>query len=170
MNREAYRPQSSTRLSRHRLVEPRDHRPQRRAARRRSQRLLALVMSRGVWLVHQAGHGTVRVSAASTRWTRTWLSFATLCRARFRRRQTYSGYVICAGLVIYPFANELVNVLQRASLLTFSDRLPLWNQRQATHSCYPLFMSDMRVLNFDFDIEHHVFPAYHGSGFAKHGR
>jgi acyl-lipid omega-6 desaturase (Delta-12 desaturase) len=64
------------------------------------------------------------------------------------------------GLVIYLFANEPVNVPHHADLLVFSDRLPLWNQWQATRSCYyPLFVSETLVLNFDFHIEHHLFPA-----------
>lgn len=64
------------------------------------------------------------------------------------------------ALVIYLFANELVNVPHHADLLAFSDRLPLWNQWQATRSCYyPLFVSELLVLNFNFHIEHHLFPA-----------
>lgn len=64
------------------------------------------------------------------------------------------------GFLIYLFANELVNVPHHADLIAFSDRLPLWNQWQATRSCYyPLFVSELLVLNFNFHIEHHLFPA-----------
>lgn len=64
------------------------------------------------------------------------------------------------GFLIYLLANELVNAPHHFDLLVFSDRLPLWNQWQATRSCYyPIFVSELLVLNFNFHIEHHLFPA-----------
>jgi fatty acid desaturase len=43
---------------------------------------------------------------------------------------------------------------------TFDSKLPIWHQYRATRSCYyPRGVSELFVLNFNFHIEHHLFPA-----------
>lgn len=39
------------------------------------------------------------------------------------------------------------------------ERLPLWKQQRVTRSCYfPIGISELLVLNFNFHTEHHLFP------------
>jgi fatty acid desaturase len=63
------------------------------------------------------------------------------------------------ALLIYLFATELVNVPHHVDLFKFKERLPLWDQWKASRSCYyPVLVSELLVLNFNFHIEHHLFP------------
>jgi fatty acid desaturase len=42
---------------------------------------------------------------------------------------------------------------------TTDRKLPLWEQAHSTRSCYyPRGISEFLVLNFNFHIEHHLFP------------
>jgi fatty acid desaturase len=85
-------------------------------------------------------------------------------------RLTYSGYAISRSSSRSPvrFENVIVIVCCHADLLAFSDGLPLWNQWQPTRSgYYPLFVSEVLARNFNFRIEHHLFPALPSSSFAS---
>lgn len=65
-----------------------------------------------------------------------------------------------AGFMIYLFAEELVNLPHHSDLFKFSGRLQLWDQWKAARSCYyPPMISELFVLNFNFHIEHHLYPS-----------
>jgi omega-6 fatty acid desaturase (delta-12 desaturase) len=62
--------------------------------------------------------------------------------------------------VIYLFVEELVNLPHHADLFVFSERLQLWDQWKAARSCYyPPLVSEALFLNFNFHVEHHLFPS-----------
>jgi acyl-lipid omega-6 desaturase (Delta-12 desaturase) len=64
------------------------------------------------------------------------------------------------ALLVYLFVVELVNLPHHIGTPTFEARVPLWEQWRTTRSCYyPLFLSELLVLNFNFHTEHHLFPA-----------
>jgi fatty acid desaturase len=64
------------------------------------------------------------------------------------------------AFVIYLFCEELVNLPHHLDLFKFDRRLPLWEQWKAARSCYyPPFVSELLVLNFNFHIEHHLYPS-----------
>jgi fatty acid desaturase len=64
------------------------------------------------------------------------------------------------AFVIYLFAEELVNAPHHLDLVHFHERLPLWEQWRAARSCYyPPLVSELLVLNFNFHVEHHLYPA-----------
>ncbi|HKU41437.1 MAG TPA: fatty acid desaturase [Polyangiales bacterium] len=64
------------------------------------------------------------------------------------------------AIVIYFAAVELVNMPHHSDRPTVDRKLPLWEQAYATRSCYyPIFVSEFLVLNFNFHIEHHLFPS-----------
>lgn len=64
------------------------------------------------------------------------------------------------GIVLYLAMVEFVNLPHHAGLTSFHERLPLWRQHLPTRSCsYPPVISEVLVLNFNFHIEHHWFPA-----------
>lgn len=61
---------------------------------------------------------------------------------------------------IFLFAEELVNLPHHVDMPTFDRKLPLWEQYRATRSCYyPYGVSELFVLNFNFHVEHHLFPS-----------
>lgn len=63
------------------------------------------------------------------------------------------------AIVVYLIAVELVNLPHHADLRTTDRRLALWEQGHSTRTCYyPPFVSEFLVLNFNFHIEHHLFP------------
>lgn len=63
------------------------------------------------------------------------------------------------ALVLFLFAEELVNIPHHVGTPTFSGRLAVWEQYLASRSCYyPAGVSELLVLNFNFHIEHHMFP------------
>jgi fatty acid desaturase len=63
------------------------------------------------------------------------------------------------AIVIYLFAVELVNLPHHADQRTSTEKLALWEQAYSTRSCYyPKLVSELLVLNFNFHIEHHLFP------------
>jgi omega-6 fatty acid desaturase (delta-12 desaturase) len=63
------------------------------------------------------------------------------------------------GIVLYLALVELVNIPHHVGLTSFQERLPLWRQHLPTRSCnYPIVISELLVLNFNFHIEHHLFP------------
>jgi len=63
------------------------------------------------------------------------------------------------ALVAYLVLVELVNLPHHVGLTSFAERLPLWQQHVSTRSCrYPVGISEVFVLNFNFHIEHHLYP------------
>lgn len=67
---------------------------------------------------------------------------------------------ILPALFLFHVAEELVNIPHHSDVSVFDERLPLWEQHRATRSCdYPTGVSELLVLNFNFHIEHHLFPS-----------
>jgi omega-6 fatty acid desaturase (delta-12 desaturase) len=63
------------------------------------------------------------------------------------------------ALLLYLVACELVNLPHHVGAPLFEQRLPPWEQWRTTRSClYPRGVSEFFLLNFNFHIEHHVFP------------
>jgi len=68
------------------------------------------------------------------------------------------------AIVVYLVLVELVNLPHHVGTELFHDpsanrKLPLWEQVRVTRSCYyPPILSDLLLLNFNFHIEHHLFP------------
>lgn len=63
------------------------------------------------------------------------------------------------AIVAYLLLVELVNLPHHIGLTLRTDRLPLWKQHVTARSCnYPPVVSELLVLNFNFHIEHHLFP------------
>jgi acyl-lipid omega-6 desaturase (Delta-12 desaturase) len=64
------------------------------------------------------------------------------------------------ALLVYLVVVELVNLPHHIGTPTFDARVPLWEQWRTTRSCYyPVLVSELFVLNFNFHTEHHLFPA-----------
>jgi omega-6 fatty acid desaturase (delta-12 desaturase) len=62
-------------------------------------------------------------------------------------------------LVLFLAMEELVNLPHHVGMPSFAERLPPWEQHRATRSChYPPGLSELVVLNFNFHVEHHLFP------------
>lgn len=67
--------------------------------------------------------------------------------------------MLLPGLMLYVVLVELVNVPHHTGLTEFDEKVPLWEQHLPTRSCrYPKLISEFVVLNFNFHIEHHLFP------------
>jgi acyl-lipid omega-6 desaturase (Delta-12 desaturase) len=67
---------------------------------------------------------------------------------------------IIPAFVLYLFLEELINLPHHVDRETFEGRLPLWEQYRAARSCYyPRGISELIMLNFNFHIEHHLFPS-----------
>ena len=63
------------------------------------------------------------------------------------------------AILLYAMLVELVNIPHHVGLTSYDQRLPLWSQHLPTRSCnYPPLVSELVVLNFNFHIEHHLFP------------
>jgi omega-6 fatty acid desaturase (delta-12 desaturase) len=78
-----------------------------------------------------------------------WLPWAPLVKA------------FIPAFVIYLVINELVNIPHHVDRpFGFPERLRPWQQYQTSRSCYyPPFVSELFILNFNFHVEHHLFPA-----------
>lgn len=64
------------------------------------------------------------------------------------------------AIAIYLVAVELVNLPHHSDQPSTSEKLALWEQGFSTRSCYyPRLVSELLVLNFNFHIEHHLFPS-----------
>jgi fatty acid desaturase len=64
------------------------------------------------------------------------------------------------ALGVFLVLEELVNLPHHVDMPTTGGRLPLWQQAYSTRSCYyPRGISELVVLNFNFHIEHHLFPS-----------
>ncbi len=63
------------------------------------------------------------------------------------------------GILLYLIMVEVVNTPHHVGLTAFDERLPLRDQHLPTRTCdYPPVVSELLVLNFNFHIEHHMFP------------
>ena len=68
------------------------------------------------------------------------------------------------AMVLYLVLVELVNFPHHLGTEIYqatetADKLPLWQQARVTRSCYyPPILSDLLLLNFNFHIEHHLYP------------
>jgi acyl-lipid omega-6 desaturase (Delta-12 desaturase) len=63
------------------------------------------------------------------------------------------------AVIIFLAAEEAVNLPHHVGAPVTNGRLPPWQQWMPTRSCrYPRGVSEFLVLNFNFHIEHHVFP------------
>jgi fatty acid desaturase len=64
------------------------------------------------------------------------------------------------AIALFLFAEELVNLPHHVDVSVVTGKLPVWKQYLATRSCYyPAVLSELLVLNFNFHIEHHLFPS-----------
>ncbi len=64
------------------------------------------------------------------------------------------------ALLVYLVAVEMVNLPHHLGTPTTEERLPPWEQWRASRSClYPRGVSEFLVLNFNFHVEHHLFPS-----------
>jgi fatty acid desaturase len=64
------------------------------------------------------------------------------------------------ALLLFFVMEELVNLPHHVAMPTVQAKLPAWEQFRATRSCYyPPLVSELLVLNFNFHIEHHLFPS-----------
>ena len=68
------------------------------------------------------------------------------------------------AFVIYLILAELINLPHHLGTEVYrttenGQKLLLWDQNRVTRSCYyPIVMSELLLLNFNFHIEHHLFP------------
>jgi fatty acid desaturase len=65
-------------------------------------------------------------------------------------------YLIFAELINFPhhLGTEVYRTTEKG------QKLVLWEQNHVTRSCYyPVLVSELLLLNFNFHIEHHLFPA-----------
>ena len=68
------------------------------------------------------------------------------------------------AVLIYLVLVELVNLPHHMGTEIYgatatAGKLPVWQQTHVTRSCYyPKVMSELLLLNFNFHIEHHLFP------------
>ncbi|HMI91428.1 MAG TPA: fatty acid desaturase [Polyangiales bacterium] len=64
------------------------------------------------------------------------------------------------GATLFLIAEELVNIPHHVGMPIHEGRAPAWEQHHYTRSCYyPAGLSELFVLNFNFHIEHHLFPS-----------
>lgn len=75
--------------------------------------------------------------------------------------KTMSLGILLPGVLLYLLLAEIVNLPHHLQLplATGSVRLAPWEQYKAARSCiYPKWFSRFIVLNFNYHIEHHLFP------------
>lgn len=78
--------------------------------------------------------------------------------------EALSAGAIWPSFLIYLVGVELVNLPHHAGMPTYHStperpKLHLWEQHLSTRSCiYPLYLSELLVLNFNLHTEHHFFP------------
>ena len=66
---------------------------------------------------------------------------------------------IIPALVVYLVVNELVNLPHHTVLPGFDRKLRVWEQWRVSRSGnYPPVISEFFCLNFNFHVEHHLFP------------
>lgn len=63
------------------------------------------------------------------------------------------------AIIIYLIMVECVNLPHHTGMPTYNQKLLYREQVKVTRSCYyPIMLSELLVLNFNFHIEHHLFP------------
>jgi fatty acid desaturase len=88
-----------------------------------------------------------------------WL-FAAYAGLHWAWPSTFNFRNFGLAIAIYLAAVELVNLPHHADRPTIDRKLALWEQAYSTRSCYyPVLVSELLVLNFNFHIEHHLFPS-----------
>ena len=88
-----------------------------------------------------------------------WM-FAAYAGARYAWPEIFAIGNFALAIVIYLVAVELVNLPHHSDQPSTSEKLALWEQAYSTRSCYyPKLVSELLVLNFNFHIEHHLFPS-----------
>ena len=66
---------------------------------------------------------------------------------------------IILAVLVYLFLAELVNLPHHTDQPSVETKLPFREQWRVTRSCYyPVGLSEFCVMNFNFHIEHHLFP------------
>lgn len=71
------------------------------------------------------------------------------------------SFVFVSALVIYFLGIEIVNFPHHLHVRSIGDEmhLPAWEQEVTARSClYPVWFSEFVILNFNYHIEHHMFP------------
>ena len=77
----------------------------------------------------------------------------------FAAPRLFNWMNVVPAVFFYLMLVEIVNFPHHVGLTSFSERLPLWRQHLPTRTCYyPVVISELLVLNFNFHIEHHLFP------------
>ncbi|MBC7458616.1 MAG: fatty acid desaturase [Bdellovibrionaceae bacterium] len=69
--------------------------------------------------------------------------------------------ILLPSVFLYLLAVEVVNFPHHVGLPYFDDEnhIPVWDQHITARSCvYPTWISKLIVLNFNYHIEHHMFP------------
>lgn len=73
--------------------------------------------------------------------------------------ETFTIGNFALAIFLYLVGVELVNLPHHSDQPATSEKLALWDQAFTTRSCYyPKLVSELLVLNFNFHIEHHLFP------------
>lgn len=73
----------------------------------------------------------------------------------------FTAKILMPGVFLYLMVVEVVNLPHHLQLPQYvgDTRIPLWDQHQVARSCvYPKWFSELVVLNFNYHIEHHLFP------------
>lgn len=87
-----------------------------------------------------------------------WL-FACYAALAYAWPELFTFANFAPAIVVYLIAAELVNLPHHADQRTTTGKLALWEQAYSTRSCdYPKVVSELLVLNFNFHIEHHLYP------------
>lgn len=76
-------------------------------------------------------------------------------------RENYFASTFAPALMLYLIAVEIVNFPHHLQMpqLQNEERLPAWQQHRGARSCmYPKWFAKYVVLNFNYHIEHHLFP------------
>lgn len=87
---------------------------------------------------------------------------AVLWTSMFQLLPTYfSIYVLAPSIIVYMVAVEVVNLPHHLQLPQNrgNTKLQLWDQYKIARTCiYPRWFARLVVLNFNYHIEHHLFP------------
>jgi omega-6 fatty acid desaturase (delta-12 desaturase) len=109
-------------------------------------------------VLHRAG-GLTRGKLVRTIFSILWLPASWLALWRLAPGLVRPGQV-GGALLLFLVMEELVNLPHHVGMPTSNQRLPPWEQHRATRSChYPRGLSELLVLNFNFHVEHHLFPS-----------
>lgn len=70
-------------------------------------------------------------------------------------------FVIIPAIFFYLIGTEIINLPHHVQLITLKgdDQLKAWDQYKSARSCiYPEWIAKNIVLNFNYHVEHHMFP------------